>query len=249
MTFHDHFSPVAAAYAASRPRYPGELFDWLASLTHRHALAWDAGCGSGQASVALAAHYDQVIATDASAAQLANAERRPNVTYRIAAESDELIAEGSVDLVTVAQAVHWFDRTRFWREVQRALAPGGVLAVWAYGLARISPAIDAMVLPWYRDLLGPYWPPERDHVESQYRDIGFPYATLAAPAFAMTAQWDRRQFTDYLRTWSAVKEYRRLQRADALESLMPQLEAVWPGDDVRRVEWPLTILAGRRTAA
>lgn len=244
MTFPDHFSSVAAQYAASRPRYPAELFAWLASIAPAHDLAWDAGCGSGQASVALAAHFTRVIATDASPQQIANAEPRANVAYAVAGEENDALLEHSVQCVAVAQAVHWFDRATFYQEVDRVLVPGGLFAVWAYDLAVITPQIDAIVLPWYRDTLGPYWPPERAHVETHYRDIGFPYAPIAASAFTMNIAWTREQFIEYLATWSAVKEYRLKIGGDPLVAMREALASVWADRTVRDIRWPVTMMAG-----
>ena len=245
MTFPDHFSCVAAQYAASRPRYPDELFAWLATQVPSRDLAWDAGCGSGQASVALAARFARVVATDASAQQVASAEACRNVTYDVAAEVNPAIADQSVDLVTVAQALHWFNRDAFYREVARVLKPDGMLAVWTYDLLTISPAVDDVIMPWYQDTLGAYWPPERHHVETQYREIGFPYALIEAPPLAMRASWTRERFVGYLETWSAVKEYRRLKAADPIALVRPALDSAWPDAGEREVRWPLTVLAGR----
>ncbi len=245
MTFPDHFSTVATQYAASRPHYPDELFAWLATQAPARDLVWDAGCGSGQASVALAAHFARVIATDASAKQLESAEQRANITFHVAAEVNPSLADHSVDVVTVAQALHWFNREAFYREVERVLKPGGLLAVWTYDLLSVSPAIDAVVLPLYGDTLGACWPPERHHVETQYREIGFPYALIEAPPFAMRASWTRERFVGYLETWSAVKEYRRLKAADPIALVRPALDSAWPDAGEREVRWPLTVLAGR----
>jgi SAM-dependent methyltransferase len=245
MTFPDHFSRVAGQYASNRPRYPDALFTWLASVVPSHGLAWDAGCGSGQASTALAAHFERVVATDASGEQLAAAERHVRVRYAEARELNPELANGSVDLVTVAQAVHWFDRPLFWAEAQRVLAPDGVLAVWTYGVAEITPDVDAVIAPFYGDLLGLYWPPERSHCDTHYRDIGFPYPTLPGPAFEMTVTWSRAQLLGYLRTWSAVGQYLRREGVDPVLELEPALEAVWPDQVERTVRWPLTVLAGR----
>lgn len=248
VTFSDHFSTVAAQYAASRPQYPDALLVWLATQTPARALAWDAGCGNGQASVGLAAHFEQVIATDASAPQIANAEAGTNIAYAVRGETHPDLADASVDIVTVAQALHWFDRPAFYREVARVLKPNGVLAVWTYGLSRVDPAIDAVVAAWYRGALDAYWPPERRHTETQYRDIAFPYAHLSVPAFDMAAHWTREQFVAYLRTWSAVKEYAIHAGGDALQHMLPALEGAWPGGHARPVHWPLTLLAGRGTS-
>ena len=246
MTFPDHFSRVAGEYASSRPRYPDALFAWLASIAPSRRLAWDAGCGSGQASTALGAHFDRVVATDASAAQLAAAEPHPHVEYAQHAELNPGLPDGSVDLVTVAQAVHWFDRATFWPEADRVLAPGGVLAIWTYGVAQITPAVDAVIAPFYGDVLAPYWPPERSHCDTHYRDIGFPYRSLSSPAFTMSVRWTREQCMAYLRTWSAVGQFLRAEGRDPLLDFEPSLAAVWPDGVALTVTWPLTVLAGSR---
>ena len=246
MSFPDHFSGVAAQYAANRPRYPDALFVWLAALAPARTLAWDAGCGNGQAATGLATHFARVIATDASSQQIANAEPNPRVAYGVCGETNPALADHSVDLVTVAQALHWFNRPRFYTEAERVLTHAGVLAVWSYDLAEIDPAIDAVVYPWYHDTLGSYWPAERAHVESQYRDIGFPYSVLATPSFDMSVQWTRAHFIAYLHTWSAVKEYAILTGGDAMQLVRPALERAWPDAVTKRVRWPLTLLVGRK---
>ena len=246
MSFPDHFSGVAAQYAANRPRYPDALFVWLAALAPARTLVWDAGCGNGQASTALALHFARVIATDASVPQIANTEPHPRVEYSVGGETNPALADRSVDLVTVAQALHWFDRPRFYAEAERVLTQAGVLAVWTYDLAEIDPAIDAVVYPWYHDTLGSYWPAERAHVESQYRDIGFPYSVLATPSFEMSMQWTRAQFIAYLHTWSAVTQYATRTGGDAMQLVRPGLECAWPETHRKLVRWPLTLLAGRK---
>ena len=249
MTFADHFSGVAAQYAASRPRYPDELFKWLASQVPTRSLAWDAGCGTGQASGALAAHFAHVSATDASSAQIARAEAHPRVTYAVCGEQNPTLANGTVELVTVAQALHWFNRAAFYREVSRVLAPQGLLAAWTYELAQITPDIDAPIQSWYRDVLGDDWPPERKHVETKYRDIDFPYQQIQTPPFAMSVLWTRAQFVAYLRIWSAVTAFSTRTGGEAIRVLEPALEATWPDGVVHLVRWPLAVLAGRASTA
>lgn len=242
--FKDHFSRDSSAYAAWRPRYPAALFEWLASVVPGHALAWDAGTGNGQAAVALAAHFERVVASDPSASQLANAMPHPRVEYREAGESAGLDA-GSADLVTVAQALHWFDRDRFWQEARRVLRPGGVVAVWCYELQRITPEVDQVVGHFYHVTVGEYWTPERRLVEHGYRTVDFPFEELLPPPFAMTAEWSLEQELGYLGTWSAVNRMRDRTGRDPVSELRPALEAAWPADRLLRVEWPLSVRAGR----
>lgn len=246
-SFADHFSSVAAQYAASRPRYPSALFTMLAARAPATNRVWDAGCGSGQAAVGLAEHFAEVIATDASAEQIAHAEARTNIAYAVAGETNPALSDASIDLVTVAQAVHWFDRPTFYREVARVLAPGGVLAVWAYELAEIDPAVDAVVLPWYRDTLGADWPVERQLVVQGYRTIDFPYEPQPVPRVSMRVAWSRDQLLAYFATWSAVKRYRQRTGRDPLDLVLAGLIGVWPHNESREVTWPLTVLIGGTT--
>jgi len=244
MSFQDHFSSQAKTYAAARPTYPKALFRALADRCARHALAWDAGAGNGQASVALADHFARVVATEPSEAQIAAATPHPRVEYVRAAETAPLLPDASVDLVTVAQAVHWFDRSKFYAEVRRVLAPGGVVALWAYGLAGITPEIDAAVLRFYRGPIDRYWPPERSHIENGYRSIEFPFTELEFPQATMELNWTLEQFLAYLRSWSAVEKFRKERGFDPLVELRAELSPRW-GDDARRISWPLLGRIGR----
>jgi SAM-dependent methyltransferase len=243
MTFKDHFSRDSRSYAEYRPTYPAELFAWLASVSPGDRLAWDVGTGNGQAAVALTTHFEHVWATDPSDQQLRAALQHPRVSYLVAAEEDGLANE-STDLVTVAQALHWFDRPKFWNEVRRVLRREGVIAVWCYELQHVSPEIDAIINRFYHETVGPYWTPDRKLVEEGYRTVEFPFDELVAPPFAMTAEWTLDHQVGYLGTWSAVGRYRKENGVDPVELVLPELARVW-GDRTRRVEWPLSVRAGR----
>lgn len=244
--FKDHFSGHAAAYRAARPTYPDALFDWLATLPARRRLAWDAGCGNGQATVALAAHFDAVVGTDPSAPQIASAVAHPRVSYRVEPAEATSLAAGSVDLVTVAQALHWFDLARFHAEARRVAAPGAAIAAWTYGLCAITPAVDAVVQRLYEDIVGAYWPPERRHIEAGYASLPFPFAPIEAPAFAMELAWTLPQFVAYLDSWSACQRYRQAHGVDPLALVAAELAAAWGEPaQARAVRWPLAVIAGR----
>jgi SAM-dependent methyltransferase len=249
MGFKDHFSAHAADYARYRPGYPPALFAWLADQAPARALALDCGTGNGQAALALAEHFARVTATDPSAEQIAAAIPHPRVGYRVAAAESPVCEPASVDLVTVAQALHWFDLERFYAECRRALKPGGVLAAWTYGLTRIAAPIDAAVERFYRDTVGPYWPPERRHIESGYATLPFPFEPLRAPDFAMRADWSLDEFVGYLATWSAVRRYRRERGEDPTVALRAELSEHWaPAGARREIVWPLALRVGRATA-
>ena len=178
-TFKDHFSGHAADYAKFRPNYPPKLFDYLASISPERELAWDCATGSGQAAVGLAEHFANVIATDASAQQIESAQRHTGIKYRVAPSEASGIEQGSVDLILVAQALHWFDMDRFFTEAKRVSKESGILAVSTYTHVSVNPEIDEILSKFYRETTGPYWPPERDLVETNFESIRFPFPELA----------------------------------------------------------------------
>lgn len=244
--FRDHFSGVAAGYARFRPGYPPALFAWLAERAPARDAAWDCATGSGQAAVGLAEHFARVVATDASGEQVAHARPHPRVEYRVAPAERSGLDPASVDLVTVAQALHWLDLPAFYREVRRVLRPGGLLAVWSYGnLSLPDERLDRILQAFYHDTLGPCWPPERRLVEEGYASLEFPFAEAAPPPFAMEADLTLADLGGYLRTWSAVKRYAEAHGTDPVEAVEAELRPTWgdPGRP-RRVRWPLAIRAG-----
>ena len=247
MAFAEHFSERAPDYARARPGYPAALFEALAGSAPGHGLAWDAGTGNGQAAVGLARHFARVVATDASAAQIAAATPHPAVEYRVAEAREIDLGPGSVDLVTVAQAAHWLDLPGFYATVERVLRPGGVLALWCYNLPRVTPGVDATLDWFYREVVGPWWPAERRGVETGYRELPFPFPERPFPVVAMRGDWDRAALLDYVGTWSAVARYREARRTDPLPLLADALAAQWPdGARPRPVRWPLEGRLGHR---
>lgn len=244
MAFKDHFSGHAGSYARYRPDYPSELFEFLATLTPRHEVALDCATGSGQAAVGLAKHFNCVVATDGSVAQLRNAQAHPHLAYLANLAEQPALRDGSVDLAAAAQAAHWFDHARFHPEMRRVLRADGVLALWTYGLAFVAAPIDAVVRYFYDEVVGPYWPPERRHVENGYRDLPFPWRELAAPPFQLRLDWDLDDFVGYVGTWSAVQRYTKVSGADPLPVLRAEIAPLW-GSGHRSVVWPLHLRIGR----
>ena len=245
-SFADHFSVAAADYARFRPDYPAALFDWLRTTVRQHAVAWDCATGNGQAAVSLAAHFEHVVATDGSDAQLASATRNPRVHYACALAEEGALRSESVDLVTVAQALHWFDTARFYREVNRIVAPGGVIAVWSYGPMRLEPGIAEVVHELYSETLASWWPSERRLVDDGYRDIPFPFAPIVAPEYEMARRWTLRELLGYIGTWSAVQRYRRANDDGMMAAFGRRMSEEWGDPQVpREVRWPLIVRCGR----
>jgi SAM-dependent methyltransferase len=244
-SFADHFSSIAESYAAYRPHYPRALADALADRAPGCELAWDAGCGSGQLSVELAARFARVIAGDPSQAQLAAAAPHPRVEYRCATAEVSGLPDACVDLAVAAQAAHWFDWPRYVAEVARVARPGALVALISYGIVRVDGAAGDVIARYYHDDAGPFWPPGRRHVEDGYRALVWPWPAVDAPALEMTARWTRDELVGYVTTWSATVKLVAAKGPAPFEALRANLAAVWPDDEPRTIRWPLAIRLAR----
>jgi SAM-dependent methyltransferase len=243
--FKDHFSARSADYAARRPTYPPALADWLAGIAPRTGLAWDAGCGSGQLSVLLGERFDRVVATDASARQIANARPHPHVDYRCAPAEASGLEDRSADLIVAAQAAHWFDLEGFYAEVRRVARPGAAVALVCYTLPRIEPAVDAALRRFHDERMAPYWPAEREHVDAGYATLPFPFPEIPAPDTAMTADWTLADMLGFLDTWSSVRRFEQAEGRSPIPEFRAALEPIWPEGRRLAVRWPLSVRAGR----
>ena len=243
----DYFSTCSSQYAAFRPRYPKPLYEWLASVTSAHARVWDCACGSGQASVDLAEHFAEVLATDLSAEQLAHAAAHPRVSYRVGLAEASGLPDDCVDLVTVAQALHWFDLRRFYQEARRVARTGAILAVWCYGVCELPAARgNAELQHYYSNIVGPYWAPERLLVESGYRTLEFPSPELQPPALTMRLDWTLDQLLGYASSWSASARYFKERGVDPVNALRSALRPHWGEATTRHtVQWPVSLRAAR----
>ncbi|MFI5280447.1 MAG: class I SAM-dependent methyltransferase [Gemmatimonadales bacterium] len=244
--FKDHFSSRAAGYSKFRPNYPDALFDWLRGLAPGHALAWDAGTGNGQAAQALAGRFEHVLATDASEQQIAHAEPHAGITYTVAPAHESGLEAATCDLVTAAQALHWFDIPAFFAEAGRVLRPRGIVAVWTYGQPALDDPLCDAILQRYVGDVNPYWPPERALVETGYATVAFPFDEIAAPAFELELMSTVDAFAGYVRTWSATEHYGKALGKDPVVSIESALRRMWPAGESRRAHWRLSVRAGRR---
>jgi len=244
-SFDDRFAFAAGAYATYRPRYPAALFDWLRRRLPDARRVWDCGTGNGQAASSLAERFELVVATDASLAQLAHADHANTPRYVAMTAEACALRIHSLDLVTVAQALHWFHRGAFFDEVRRVLAPGGLIAIWSYGIPTVGPAIDDVLRHFHDVEVGPFWSPARRLVESGYRGVELPFIEEPTPLFEMEASWTLAQLGGYLSTWSAVGKYRAMNARDPVPQVMHALGERWGGlESVRPVRWPLTLRVG-----
>jgi ubiquinone/menaquinone biosynthesis C-methylase UbiE len=244
--FEDHFSKQSQLYVQYRPKYPDELYAYLASLAPGRSLAWDCGTGNGQAAIGLAAYFDRVYATDASAEQISRAQAHENVEYQVEPAEHISLGDSSVDLVTVAVAVHWFNFDEFYREVRRVLKPDGILAVWTYSFTEISPDVDAIIRTYYYGTLQGCWPERIHYLEEKYETLPFPFEEITPPSLAMERNLTLAQYAGFLDSWSATQRYKEQKGHHPLEVIWDQLSAAWGNENEERlVRWPLYFRIGR----
>ncbi|WP_425307198.1 class I SAM-dependent methyltransferase [Ammonicoccus fulvus] len=240
------FDAGGAAYAEFRPTYPPELIALLADAAPGRTLAADVGCGKGQLTVALAGEFDAVLGLDPSASQLAHAIPHERVTYRMAPAERLPVADRSVDLVTAAQAAHWFDLPRFYAEVRRVLVPSGALALVSYGRQQLDSAVDERFQRFYSEEVGAYWPAERQHVDAGYRTLEFPFDELPVPPLEIRRDFTLPDLLGYVSTWSATRRAREAVREDLLDRFGEEMAELWGDPDrVRRARWPVNVRLAR----
>jgi SAM-dependent methyltransferase len=248
--FEDHFSKQSQTYAQYRPQYPDEIYAYLASLAPGRSLAWDCGTGNGQAAVGLAKYFQKVHASDASAEQISRAYAHPKVDYHVEPAEHASLPDSSVDLVTVAVAIHWFNFDEFYCEVKRVLKPDGILAAWTYNWVDVTPEINAITRRYSDEILKGYWPERIRLLEGGYTTIPFPFEEIIPPSFAMHADWTLDQFAGFLNSWSATQRYKEQNGRHPLELVWKELSAAWGNEnDQRSIRWPLHFRIGKHRSA
>ena len=235
MNFKDRFSQQADLYALYRPTYPTTLYEFVLQQVKDPNYAWDCATGNGQVARVLSHHFKNVWATDISQKQLDQAPGLPNIRYEVSPSEETPFPERQFDLITVGQALHWFDFDQFYPEVRRVSRPGAVLAAWGYGLLQINSDMDRLIHKFYREVTGPYWDPERAHVDEAYRTIPFPFQEIKAPQFKILKRWSLKDLTGYLNTWSSVRKYQTALGHNPVEEFSKKFVSVW-GDPLRKHE-------------
>ena len=240
----DLFSDDSLRYKQARPAYSAEIVQEILKHVPERTFAWDCGAGSGQFTQLLAPYFEHVVATDISAAQLQQAPYFENVSYQLQPAEQTTIPEHSVDLVTVAQAIHWFDFEAFYKEVKRVLKAQGVLAVIGYGLIQVQDAaINALVQQLYAETLKDDWDRERRYIDELYQTIPFPFYEQAVPELRLEYQWTPQQLISYLNTWSVLKHYHDHNTDDPLQPISEVLQA---GPEYLGVTFPVLLRVGMR---
>ncbi|MFN8307535.1 MAG: class I SAM-dependent methyltransferase [Ferruginibacter sp.] len=240
----DNFSRQSDLYAKYRPDYPAELFDHILRFVKEKELAWDCGTGNGQSAVPLSERFTKVYATDISRKQLAHAAQNLRIEYVLEPAEQTSLSDHSVDLITVAQAIHWFKFDAFYSEVRRVAKPGAVIAVWAYSLLRISGSIDSILDNYHNNTLGPYWDPERKYVDDGYASIPFPFVPLETPSFSIERNWSLKDLAGYLNTWSALQKYQAVHSENPVPGIIAAVSGYWGAEEKRKVIFPVHLRLG-----
>jgi hypothetical protein len=242
----DFFSGQSKSYATFRPVYPESIYQFIYQHLNGRSAAWDCATGNGQVARELAKHFQGVWATDISARQLEHAYKADNIFYSVSPAEKTDFHDHQFDLITVAQALHWFDVDEFHNEVNRVAKENALLAVWGYGNCSIAgKEVQELFLHFYHDVVGPYWDDARRHVENGYRDIAFPFKTIQAPEFSIGVEWSMNDFLGYLSTWSATQKYKKETGIDPVGEYFPSFEKSWPAHEIKRVSFPLFFRLGK----
>ncbi|MDO7743273.1 MAG: class I SAM-dependent methyltransferase [Pedobacter sp.] len=241
----DNFSTQSAAYAQFRPTYPQELYDFLLSLVAEKNTAWDCATGNGQVARELANHFKQVFGTDISENQLKHAVRQDNISYLVEPSERSSFGDHAFDLITVAQAIHWFQFDAFYLEVKRTLKPGGIFAAIGYGIMQVDQKVDQVIDVLYEEILGEYWDKERVYIEEEYETIPFPFEEITTPDFAIKTTWNFDELIGYLNTWSSLQHYIKANGKNPLELVMSDLKAAWGADAEKEITFPVLLRVGK----
>jgi len=240
----DNFSKQASLYAIYRPRYPRALFDFIVGFSAEKKFAWDCATGNGQSATELSGYFENIYATDISKKQIEEAVKKENIFYTVEPAEKTGIADGIIDLVTVSQALHWFDFDKFYREVKRVSKPAGIIAVWTYSLLQIDTITDALIREYHFETLKDYWDKERKYVDDGYESIPFPFNNISAPAFSIEVNWNLQDLEGYLNTWSAVQKFITINKYNPIPLLILEIKKNWQPADYRKIIFPIHLKMG-----
>ena len=240
----DNFSTRAAIYAKHRPTYPSSLFDYITKFVQHRKLVWDCGTGNGQSATELSKYFEKVFATDISSKQIEYAKKKNNITYALEPAEKTNLADNSVDLVTISQALHWFKFDEFYAEVKRVSTATGIIAAWTYSLLQVNEITDALIHKYHFETLGEYWDEERKYVDNGYHTIPFPFKQISSPGFHIEVNWGLEELEGYFNTWSALQKFVTANKYNPVPELMEKIKINWPVSEVKKIIFPIHLKLG-----
>lgn len=243
----DIFSTQSSSYKKYRPTYPSILYDDFLAHVDKKNECWDCGTGNGQVAVELSKHFNQVQASDISERQIKNATKKENITYSITRAEKTHFADNQFDLVAVGQAAHWFDFDAFNQEVKRVTKPGGVIAIWGYGLLKINAEVDSLIDRFYTEIIGPYWDKERRHIDNSYQSIKFDFEEVPySKQRTIDVNWGLAQLQGYFNSWSCVQHYKKQNNGkNPVDELIEKISICWKSGIKKDVKFPIFMRLGR----
>jgi len=241
----DLFSGHSKKYAAFRPTYPEALYRFIFDHVAHKGVAWDCATGNGQVARFLSEHFQKVYATDISQQQLDQAFRAPNIFYSISPAEKTTFLDQQFDLVTVGQALHWFDQPKFFEEVKRVGKRQSIVAIWGYALLYIEPTIDKIILDFYHHTVGSYWDEARRMVEKEYSTIDFPFHEIAAPKLNIEVTWTIDHLLGYLESWSATQKYIQANGHNPVEKVAEKIRSHWKTGESKNIRFPVFTRIGK----
>ena len=240
----DNFSTQADVYAKYRPQYPDALFEYIMSFVKEKNLAWDCGTGNGQTAKKLSKYFDKVYATDISSKQIEHAAKKSNINYVVEPAEKTSLKNNTVDLVTVSQALHWFNFEKFYAEVKRVAKPTAVIAVWTYSLLQTDPVTGKLIHDYHFKTLEKYWDEERKYVDDGYKTIPFPFEKIDAPEFFIELNWNTEDLEGYFNTWSALQKFIKVNNYNPVPDLMKEIKLNWLATEYRKIIFPIHLKLG-----
>lgn len=244
MSTKDLFSGHSKIYAAFRPTYPEELYQFIFKHVARKSVAWDCATGNGQAAQRLAKDFKKVFATDISQKQLDQAAQAENIFYSVSKAEETSFPDNQFDLITVGQAIHWINTNDFYQEAIRTSKPDGILAVWGYSLLTINPEIDKLIQDFYTNVVGKYWDQARKLVDEKYKNIPFPFEVIPTPEFSLNVNWTIDHLAGYLTSWSATQKYIETHSVNPVPELVERIKPIWK-DEIKSASFPLFLKLGK----
>ena len=243
----DKFSNQAKIYKKYRPTYPIEIYQELIGLVKNKDKCWDCGTGNGQVAIQLAKYFNTVNATDISQRQLDNAEQHEKIVYQVVRAEKTNFLDNHFDLITVAQAIHWFDFKAFNQEVNRVGKKGAIISIWGYGLLRINSNIDKLIDKFYFDIIGPYWNEERKHIDKEYQTIQFDFKEIPVNKNkTILTNWNLNQLEGYFNSWSSVQNFNKVNsNTNPVNQIIQEIKEFWKDNEAKKeIKFPIFMRVG-----